>query len=117
MKDAKPGKPVSAGAISTADAAKKINEKVTVELTVQATGGRGNRLFLNSEKNFRDAKNFTIVLDMPKAGEKFKAMKIDEPLKYYTGKTLQVTGTVAEYMGRGEIIVSDPEQIKVINKE
>src|SRR5262249_27875096 len=80
-KDDKPAK-----AISPADAARKVGEKVTVEMTVASTGGRGNRLFLNSEKNFRDGKNFAIVLDMKKAGDKFKEKKIDDPSKHFEGK-------------------------------
>jgi alkaline phosphatase D len=116
VKDEKVVKPVGPGAISTAEAAKKINEKVTVELTVQSTGGRGKRIFLNSEKSFRDGKNFTIMLDMDKAAGKFKEMKIEDPLKHYSGKTIRVTGTVAEYQNRPEIAVSDPEQIKMVEK-
>src|SRR5258707_14700975 len=44
--------------IAPAEAAKKVGEKVTVEMAVASTGGRGKRVFLNSEKSFRDGKNF-----------------------------------------------------------
>src|SRR4029077_4465453 len=64
-------KPVGPGAISTTDAKKKVGEKVTVELTVQGSGSAGKRVFLNSEKNRNDKKNFTIVIEMDKAGDKF----------------------------------------------
>ena|SRR6266481_6168470 len=116
--DAKPkeAKPDAPAAITPAEAAKKVNEKVTVELTVNSTGGRGKRVFLNSEKNFRDGKNFTILLDLAKAGDKFKEAKIDDPAKYYSGKTIRATGTVTEYQNRPEIVVTDPEQIKIVEK-
>ena len=107
-KDAKPLTPV--------EAAKKVNEKVTVELTVNSTGGRGKRIFLNSEKNYRDGKNFTILLDLAKAGDRFEKAKIDDPAKHYTGKLIRVTGTVTEYQNRPELVVTDPEQIKIVEK-
>src|SRR5262249_18065418 len=93
----KPEKPVGPAAISTADAKKKIGEKVTIELTVQSTGSSGKRIFLNSEKSFRDEKNFTIMIDMDKAGAKFKEAKIDDPRKHFDAKTIRVTGTVSKY--------------------
>jgi DNA/RNA endonuclease YhcR with UshA esterase domain len=102
--------------IAPAEAAKKVGEKVTVEMAVASTGGRGKRVFLNSEKSFRDGKNFTIMLDLDKAGDRFKEAKIDDPAKHYAGKTIRVTGTVSEYQNRPEIIVTDPEQIKVVEK-
>jgi hypothetical protein len=117
VKDEKPAKPQDARTVSPADAAKKVNEKVTVEFAVQSTGGRGDRLFLNSEKNYRDAKNFTIMIDMTKAANKFNEKKIEDPLKLYGEKTIRVTGTVTEYMGRAEIIVTDPDQIKIVEKK
>lgn len=55
----------SEGTINTDEAAKKIGETVTVEFTVKATGGSANRVYLNSLADFRDAKNFTIVLEKP----------------------------------------------------
>lgn len=109
--------PVGPGAISTAAAARRIGEKVTLEMTVQATGGNPKkRFFLNSEKNFRDERNFTIVLDMGAAGNKFAAAKIGDPAKHYAGKKIRVTGTVATYMDRPEIIVTDPQQIQLVEK-
>ncbi len=114
----KPEKPVGPGAISTAEAKKKVGEKVTVEMTVNSTGSAsaGKRVFLNSEKSFRDEKNFTILLDTDKAGAKFKEAKIDDPRKHFTGKTIRVTGTVSKYQEQLEIIVTDPEQIKIVEK-
>src|SRR5262245_46860344 len=90
-------KPVGPGAISTDDAKKKVGEKATVELTVNSTGMAGKRIFLNSEKNRRDEKNFTIMIDMDKAAAKFKEAKIDDPRKHFNEKTIRVTGTVSKY--------------------
>ena len=109
-------KPAQPAVISPAAAAKKVNEKVVLEMTVNSTGGRGKRIFLNSEKNYRDGKNFTIMLDLDKAGDRFEKAKIDDPAKYYNGKVVRVTGTVTEYQNRPEIVVTDPEQIKIVEK-
>jgi len=108
-------KPVGPGAVSTAAAARRVGEKLTVEMTVNATGGNAKkRFFLNSEKNFRDEKNFTIVLEMGMSAAKFAESKIDDPAKHYAGKRIRVTGTVAKYMERAEIIVTDPAQIQIV---
>src|SRR5207244_131822 len=82
-KDAKP--------LTPDEAAKKVNEKCTVELEVQSTGGSSN-YYLNSKKNYRDAGNFTVFISKESA-EKFKTAKIDNPADHYKGKTIRVTGT------------------------
>jgi DNA/RNA endonuclease YhcR with UshA esterase domain len=100
--------------ITPAEAAKKIDEKVTVEMEVKSTGGKTGR-FLNSEKDYKDEKNFTVFI--PESSmEKFKKAKIDEPKTYYDGKTILVTGTVTLYQKKPQIKVEDPEQIKVKEK-
>ena len=44
--------------MTPAEAAKKINEKVVVQMAVKSSGGRENK-YLNSEEDFKDPKNFT----------------------------------------------------------
>jgi DNA/RNA endonuclease YhcR with UshA esterase domain len=108
--DDQPAKPVT-----PAEAAKKVNEKVVVEFEVKSTGGNEAR-FLNSEADFKDAKNFTIYI--PEAAlEKFKTGKIDDPKTHFKGKTIQVTGTVTLYRDKPQIKVEDPDQIKVTDKK
>lgn len=109
--------PAGPGAVTTSAAARRVGEKVTVEMTVRATGGNPKkRFFLNSESNFRDERNFTIVLEMGKAAKPFAAAKIGDPAKHYGGKRIRVTGTVAKYMDRPEIVVTDPAQIEIVDK-
>jgi DNA/RNA endonuclease YhcR with UshA esterase domain len=101
--------------LSPAEAAKKVNEKVTVEMEVKSTGGTAAR-FLNSEADFKDDKNFTVFI--PKeALEKFAKAKIEDPAAHYKGKTVRVTGTVTLYRDKPQIKVEDPEQIKVVDKK
>jgi DNA/RNA endonuclease YhcR with UshA esterase domain len=101
--------------VSPAEAAQRIEQRVTVQLDVKSTGGN-TACFLNSAADFRDAANFTIYL--PEAVlEKFKQAKIDNPATYYQGKTVQVTGTVSLYKEKAQIRVDDPAQIKVVPRK
>jgi DNA/RNA endonuclease YhcR with UshA esterase domain len=109
--DEKPPKP-----IPPAEAAKKVNEKCTVDWKVQSTGKTRTLVFLNSEENYRDAKNFTVVL-FEKAIAGLKKNQIDDPAAYYKGKTIRVTGTVTLYNDRPQIKVEDPQQIRVVEKK
>lgn len=108
--DDAPAKP-----LSPAEAAKKVNEKVIVEMEVKSTGGKSNR-YLNSEENYKDDHNFTIFI--PKdALDKFKDAKIDDPAEYYKGKTVRVTGTVALHDDKPQVKVEDPAQIEIVDKK
>jgi DNA/RNA endonuclease YhcR with UshA esterase domain len=106
-KENPPAKP-----ISVADAAKKVNEKVTVKMEVKSTGGRGP-YFLNSEPDHTDDKNFTIFIPRDVV-DKFKKAKIENPAEHYKGKTILVTGEVVLYHEKLEIKIEDPDQIKIL---
>ena len=100
--------------ITPAEAAKKINETVLVELEVKSTGGNNN-VYLNSEEDFKDAKNFTIFIakdNLPK----FQKAGIDDPMAYYEKKKIQVSGKVVLEQKKPWIHVTQPDQIKVVAK-
>ena len=103
-----------AKALTPAEAAKKVNEKLTVEMEVKSTGGRSNR-YLNSEPDYKSADNFTIYI-AKEVLPKFKEAKIDDPTDYYKGKTIRVTGTVTVYEDKPRIEVAGPDQITVVEK-
>ena len=63
--------------VTPAEAAKKLNEKVTVEMVVKSTGGREN-CYLNSEDDFKLDANFTVFISKD-AKEKLKKAGIDNP--------------------------------------
>lgn len=109
--------PVTPGAVTPAEAAQKVNNSVTLEMLVKATGkARDNsRVFLNSG-NFQDADNFTVVLDVRKIGEALKAAGIADPAAYYKGKTVKVKGTVSLFREKPQIVVEDLANIDVIEK-
>jgi DNA/RNA endonuclease YhcR with UshA esterase domain len=105
-------------ALTPADAAKKVNEKVTVELEVKSTGQSANQklTFLNSETNHRDEKNFTILIDAA-AEEKFIKAGILDPKSFYKSKTIRVTGTVTLFQNKPQIKVTEPKQVEVVAKK
>jgi uncharacterized protein (TIGR03067 family) len=105
-----PAKPVT-----PAEAAKKVNEQVTIRMAVQAVGrGRDNAvIFLNSEKSFRDEENFTVFINRD-ALAKFKEAKIADPAEHFKGKTVQVTGKVILYNNHPEIALSGPDAITIV---
>jgi DNA/RNA endonuclease YhcR with UshA esterase domain len=109
----------SAKPLTPADAAKKVNEKCTVEMEVKSVGmGKGGKVgFLNSEEDYKSDKNFTIFL-AEKAIEQLKAPKVDDLATRFKGKTVRVTGTVKLYHERPEIVVEDPEKdVKIVEKK
>ena len=101
--------------IGPAEAAKKVNKEVTLLMEVKSVGKSGQVYFLNSEADFKDAKNFTVFIDKD-ALANFKEAKIDDPVAHFKGKTIQVKGKVVLYRERLEIKVSGPDAIQIIEK-
>src|SRR5947208_750534 len=99
-------------AITPAEAAKKLDEKCTVEMEVKSVGmpKSGRVVFLNYETDFRSTQKLTIMLGQ-QALEKMKKKKVEDVSAYYKGKTIRVTGLVKLYSGRPEIVVNDPDDI------
>src|SRR5581483_1404460 len=74
------------------EAAKKVDQQVTIQMQVRSSGGNRNR-YLNSRPDFAAADNFTIFI--PEAAvPSFVQAKIERPEEHFYGKTIQVTGTV-----------------------
>jgi DNA/RNA endonuclease YhcR with UshA esterase domain len=98
--------------LSPEEAAKHLNEKVTVKMEVKAANLREGVCFLNSQEDFKDAKNFTVFISK-EALPKFREAKIDDPAAHFKGKTILVTGKVTLYREKPQIAVEGPDQIKV----
>ena len=101
--------------LTPAEAAKRANEKVVMQMEVKSTGGDNNR-YLNSEEDYKDAKNFTIFISKNDLG-KFKKAGIEKPEVHFKGKLIEVTGTVVLQKEKPQIKVEDPDQIKIVTKE
>lgn len=106
-----------AAVLASADTAAHIGEECVVEFTVE--GGR--RLpdkaicFLNSCRDHRDERNFTVVFF--KAGlERMKADGVEDPATHFEKATIRVRGTIEERNGRPQIVIEEPGQITVVKK-
>jgi DNA/RNA endonuclease YhcR with UshA esterase domain len=102
--------------IGPAEEAKKVGEEVVLRMDVKSAKMLSGVCFLNSEADFKDAKNFTIFLDKD-ALAKFKKAKIEDPADYYEGKTIQVKGKVTLYQDKPQIAVRRRDQIEIVDKK
>ncbi|MGP0065393.1 MAG: hypothetical protein ACLQGP_17545 [Isosphaeraceae bacterium] len=111
--DEKPPKVVAA-----AEAKDHVDERCTVEMTVRSSKNAAPRreYYLDSEEDFRDEKNFAVVIAYDHA-DLFKQAGIDDPSEHYKGKKLRVTGKVIRENDQTRIRVEDPKQIKVVEED
>jgi DNA/RNA endonuclease YhcR with UshA esterase domain len=98
----------------------KVGQKITVEMTVRAAKDRLEKrgeIYLDSETNFRDEKNFAVVIT--KAGaESLKKKGINNPADHFRDKTIRATGTVKEVQQVPRLEIEDAKQIRLVrNKE
>ena len=101
--------------ITPAEAAKKVNEKVTLQMQVKSTGGNEN-CYLNSEDDFKLDANFTIFISKD-VKEKFKKAGIEGPAEHFDQKTILVTGTVILFQKKPRIALMEIDQIKIVEKK
>ena len=105
--------------LTPVEARKKVGEKVTVEMEVKATKNaleKRGEIFLDSEENFRDEKNFAVVITKTGA-ESLKGAGIDDPADHFKGKTIRAKGKVSEVDGVPRIEIDDVKQIEVPEKK
>jgi hypothetical protein len=98
------------------DAKNHVDERCTVEMTVRSSKNAAPRMeyYLDSEEDFRDEKNFAVVISYDHA-DLFKKAGVDDPAEYYMGKKLRVTGKVIHENDQTRMRVDNPEQIKVVD--
>src|SRR4051812_1292921 len=101
--------------LSPAEAVKRVNESVTVEMRVQRTkccsGSR--QVFLDSAANRRDPKNLGVVVTQSRR-TKFSDAGIDDPTALFNGKTIRVHGVVICKENRPYIEVNDLRQMEIV---
>ena len=103
--------------ISPSEAAKKVGEKVTLQMEVKSVGHSDSGVyFLNSKENYRDEGNFTIFINKDGV-ESLQKAKIDDPAITFKDKTVRVTGEVKLYKDHPEIAVEKAEQIQIVEKK
>jgi hypothetical protein len=101
------------------EARKKVGETITVEMKVQAAKDRleqRGEIYLDSETNFRDAKNFAVVIT--KAGAaKLKEAGVVDPAGHFKDKIIRVTGKVKLVQNVPRIEIDDAKQIHVVESK
>jgi len=97
------------------EARKKIGETITVEMTVQAAKDRlkiRGEIYLDSESNFRDEKNFAVVITRAGAAS-LREAGITDPAAHYKDKRIRATGIVKEVDKVPRVEIDDAKQIKI----
>lgn len=102
------------GVISPAAAAKKVNEKVTVQFAVKSFGGKsGQNMYLNSDKDFRSKDNFAVVL--PSKLQVGVWAKVNA--ETFVGKTVRATGTVTvNKFGSVQLELADEKGLELVKE-
>jgi hypothetical protein len=105
--------------LTPVEARSKVGEKITVEMTVQSAKDRLEKrgeLYLDSESDFHDEKNFAVVIT--KAGAKsLKDAGINRPAEHFKQKKIRATGTVKEVDKVPRIEIDDAKQIKLVESQ
>jgi hypothetical protein len=105
--------------LTPVEARKKVGEKITVVMKVQAAKDRLEKrgeIYLDAETNFRDEKNFAVVIT--KAGAvSLKKAGIENPAEHFMDKKIRATGTVKEVDKVPRIEIDDAKQIKRIESK
>jgi DNA/RNA endonuclease YhcR with UshA esterase domain len=101
--------------LTPVEARKAIGKTISVEMTVKAAKDRLEKrgeIYLDSEENFKDEKNFAVVINKDGAAD-LKKHGIDDPAAHFKGKAIVATGEVKEVDGVPRIEISEAKQIKL----
>jgi hypothetical protein len=101
--------------LSPLEAAKRVNERVTVELLVRAVKNcpHCSQIFLDSEEDHHDPYNLAVAVTETGAAT-FREAKVDDPAGRFKGQVIRVTGVVALKDSRPRIEVDAPGQLEVV---
>jgi hypothetical protein len=104
------------GVLTPVEARKKLDQAITVEMQVQTAKDRLEKrgeIYLDAAEDFRDPKNFAVVITRAGAAS-LRAAGIDDPAEYYRGKTIRATGRVKEVDTVPRIEIDDAKQISLV---
>ncbi len=97
-------------------ARKKIGKKITVEMTVKTVKDRLEKrgeVYLDAEQDFRDEKNFAVVITRKGAGS-LNEKGVTDFEQHFQDKKIQASGEVKEVDKVPRIEIDEAKQIKVI---
>jgi DNA/RNA endonuclease YhcR with UshA esterase domain len=105
--------------LSPTEARKQVGKEITVQMEVKTAKDRLEKrgeIYLDAENDFRDPKNFAVIITKQGAA-KFKEAGIDDPAEHFRGKVIRAKGTVKEVQDVPRIEIEDPSQIKIVDKK
>jgi hypothetical protein len=101
------------------EARKKVGEEITVRMEVRAAKDRLEKrgeIYLDSEEDFKDEKDFAVVITR-KGAASLKEAGIGDPAAHFKGKLIEANGTVKVVDGVPRIEIDDARQIKLAARE
>ena len=100
------------------EARKQAGKEITVKMEVKAAKDRLEKrgeIYLDSEEDFKDEKNFAVVITK-KGAASLRNAGIAAPADHFKGKTITARGTVTEVGGVPRIEIDEGKQIAVVAK-
>jgi len=100
-------------------ARKKVGKTITVEMKVRAAKDRlENRgeIYLDAEEDFRDEKNFAVVITRTGAA-KLADAGVSSPAEHFKDKTIRATGLVKPVQDIPRIEIDDVKQLRIVNEK
>jgi hypothetical protein len=97
------------------EARKAVGKTITVQMTVKAAKDRLEKrgeIYLDSEEDFKDEKNFAVVINKDGASD-LKKKGIDDPAAHFKNQSIIASGEVKEVDNIPRIEISDAKQIKL----
>jgi DNA/RNA endonuclease YhcR with UshA esterase domain len=101
--------------LSPVEARKQVGKEITVKMEVKAAKDRLEKrgeIYLDAEENFKDEKNFAVVVTK-KGAASLKEAGITDPADHFRGKTITAKGVVKEVDGVPRIEIDDAKQIAI----
>lgn len=101
--------------VSAVEARKLVDKEVTVKMEVKAAKDRLEKrgeIYLDAEEDFKDEKNFAVVITK-KGAASLKDAGVADPAEHFRGKTITARGTVKEVDGVPRVEIDDAKQIAV----
>ena len=100
-------------ALAPVDARKAVGKEITVRMEVKAAKDRleiRGEIYLDSEEDFKNDKNFAVVITR-KGAASLKDAGVTDPVDHFKGKIIRAVGMVSEVDGVPRIEIDDAKQI------
>lgn len=95
------------------EARKQVGKEITVKMEVKTAKDRLEKrgeIYLDAEEDFKDEKNFAVVITK-KGAASLKDAGVTDPADHFKGKTVTAKGTVKEVDDVPRIEIDDAKQI------